>query len=246
MATYVLVHGGGHGGWCYQRLTPLLRDAGHDVYTPTLTGLGERVHLLDEHVDLDVHITDVVNVLRYEGLTDVILVGHSYGGLVVTGAADRAADRVGHLVYMDAPIPMNGESLATLMPSIMRSVRTVGRVVDGVEVVLWPGPDAGRRFGVTDDADVAWMQDKLAPHPWKSFTQPLRLQDEGALKQIPRAVIMNTRRREPPEDLPDAEFVAERAARAREAQRIFEINTGHDMMITEPRLIADMLLQLAS
>ena len=102
MATYVLVHGGGHGGWCYQRVARILRAAGHDVYTPTLTGLGERSHLVSADVDLDLHIRDIVAVLHYEDLRDVILVGHSYGGMVITGVADRATDRVGRLVYLDA------------------------------------------------------------------------------------------------------------------------------------------------
>src|SRR5579864_6508570 len=102
MATYVLVHGGGHGGWCYQRIAPRLRAAGHDVYTPTLTGLGERTHLLRPDINLDTHIADVVGVLKFEGLTGAILVGHSYGGMVITGAADRALSRVAHLVFLDA------------------------------------------------------------------------------------------------------------------------------------------------
>jgi pimeloyl-ACP methyl ester carboxylesterase len=94
MATYVLVHGGGHGGWCYQRVTRMLRAAGHEVYAPTMTGLGERAHLLRQGIDLDLHIRDIVAVLAFEDLHDVILVGHSYGGMVITGVADRAADRV--------------------------------------------------------------------------------------------------------------------------------------------------------
>ena len=105
MATYVLVHGGGHGGWCYQRVAPRLRNAGHEVYTPTLTGLGERSHLLSADVDLDMHITDVTAVLHYEDLRDVILVGHSYGGMVVTGVADRASDRVGRSPTSIRPTP---------------------------------------------------------------------------------------------------------------------------------------------
>ena len=95
MATYVLVHGGGHGGWCYQRVARLLQAAGHTVYVPTMTGVGERVHLVSPAVDLDLHIRDIVAVLEFEDLHDVILVGHSYGGMVITGVADRAAERVG-------------------------------------------------------------------------------------------------------------------------------------------------------
>jgi len=111
MATFVLVHGGGHGGWCYQPVARLLRSQGHDVYTPTLTGLGEREHLLSPDIDLDTQITDVVKTLQFEDLREVILVGHSYGGMVITGVADRATDRVGHLVYLDAAYPQNGQSL---------------------------------------------------------------------------------------------------------------------------------------
>ncbi len=245
MATYVLVHGGGHGGWCYQRLAPLLRNAGHQVYTPTLTGLGERSHLLDPRIDLDLHILDVVNVLRYEGLGEVILVGHSYGGLVITGVADRVPERIRELVYLDAAIPVDGDSLESMMPGILDQVRSVGQVVDGVELVLAPGPEAGRTFGVLDAGDVAWMQDKLTAQPWKTFEQPLRLEDEEAVMRIPRTVIVNTRRPEEGENLPDDEFVEERAARASKADRVFEISTGHDIMITEPEKLAQMLLELA-
>src|SRR6516165_6161272 len=122
MATYVLVHGGGHGGWCYQRVARRLRTNGHDVYTPTLTGLGERSHLLSPDIDLDTHITDVVNVLHFEDLRDVILVGHSYGGLVVLGVADRAAPRIGKLVYLDAGIPQGGKSLAEYAGEIITTL----------------------------------------------------------------------------------------------------------------------------
>src|SRR5258705_413861 len=148
MATFVLVHGGGHGGWCYQRVAPLLRAAGHDVYTPTLTGLGERAHVLRADLDLDFHVGDIVNVLHFDDLRDVILVGHSYGGMVITGVADRATDRVGKLVYLDAATPKNGESLVDHAGPVINAVRPYGEVVDGIELVLLPGPQAGRLYGV--------------------------------------------------------------------------------------------------
>ena len=119
MATYVLVHGGGHGGWCYQRVARLLRAAGHEVYTPTLTGLGERSHLLPGRSTSISTSTDVAAVLHYEDLRDVILVGHSYGGMVITGVADRAADRIGRLVYLDAANPVNGQSLVDVAGPII-------------------------------------------------------------------------------------------------------------------------------
>ena len=102
MATFVLVHGGGHGGWCFQPLARVLRGDGHDVYAPTLTGLGDRAHLFRADVDLDCHVADIAALLKFEDLRRAVLVGHSYGGIVITGAADRVPDRVGHLVYLDA------------------------------------------------------------------------------------------------------------------------------------------------
>src|SRR4029453_15904499 len=186
MAIYVLVHGGGHGGWCYQPVARLLRAAGHDVYTPTLTGLGERAHLVGPHVDLDLHIQDVVALLRYEDLHDVILVGHSYGGMVITGIADRAADRIGRLVYLDAANPVNGQSLIDVAGPVIESVRPFGEVVDGVELVLLPAPGAGAFYGVTDPDDVAWMDERLTGHPWACFEQKLELTNEDALWAIPQ------------------------------------------------------------
>ena len=238
MATYVLVHGGAHGGWCWKKVAPLLRGAGHEVYTPTLTGLGERAHLVHPGVDLELHITDVVALLRYEDLSGVILVGHSYGGLVITGVADQVGDRVGQLVYLDGALPESGESLAAMTPELMGAVRSQARVVDGVELVLWPEPEAGRMYGVTDPADLAWMQERLTPQPWRSFEQPLVLADEAAVRRIPRTHIncVETLQRRPPE----------RRARASQADRVWEVDTGHDLMITEPATVSEMLLQLAA
>jgi len=237
VATYVLVHGGGHGGWCYQRVARILRAAGHDVYTPTLTGLGERAHLLDHRVDLNRHIDDVVAVLHFEDLRDVILVGHSYGGMVITGIADRAADRVGKLVYLDAANPVNGQSLVDVSGPIIEAVRPMGTVVDGMELVLLPGPDAGLLYGVTDPADLAWMADRLTGHPWVCFEQRLELTNEDALWAIPQyhVVCTSTLATRDPELM----------ARARAEGRLWDIDTGHDLMLTEPERTADALLQVA-
>jgi pimeloyl-ACP methyl ester carboxylesterase len=236
MATYVLVHGGGHGGWCYQRVARLLRGAGHEVYTPTLTGLGERSHLLSPDVDLDLHIRDVVALLHYEDLRDVILVGHSYGGMVITGVGDRAPDRIGRIVYLDAATPINGQSLFDVAGPVIEAVRPMGQVVDGLELVLLPGPDAGLLYGVTDPADLAWMADRLTAHPWQCFEQPLLLTNEAALGAIPQYHIVCTSTvatRDP--DL---------MATARDAGRLWEIDTGHDLMITEPNAVADALREV--
>jgi pimeloyl-ACP methyl ester carboxylesterase len=238
MATYVLVHGGGHGGWCYQRVARLLRGAGHDVYTPTLTGLGERSHLRSANVDLDLHVRDVVAMLHYEDLRDVILVGHSYGGMVITGVADRSADRIGRIVYLDAATPINGQSLVDVAGPVIEAVRPMGEVVDGLELVLLPAPDAGLLYGVTDPADLAWMADRLTGHPWQCFEQPLRLTNEAALWAIPQYHIVCTSTL--------ATRDRDLMATARERGRLWDIDTGHDLMITQPRAVADALLEVAA
>jgi pimeloyl-ACP methyl ester carboxylesterase len=237
MATFVLVHGGGHGGWCYSRVRPFLLAAGHDVYAPTLTGLGERSHLMRADIDLDFHIGDIVSLLHYEDLHDVVLVGHSYGGMVITGVGDRAGDRVGKLVYLDAATPTNGESLVDHAGPVINAVRPFGETVDGIELVLLPAPDAGRLYGVEDEADLAWMADRLTPHPWQCFEQKLVLTDEDALAAIPQYHVVCTSTlatREPT-----------RIERARAEDRLWAIDTGHDLMITEPRAVADALLAIA-
>jgi pimeloyl-ACP methyl ester carboxylesterase len=237
VATYVLVHGGGHGGWCYQRVARILRAGGHEVSTPTLTGLGERAHLLDKGVDLNRHIEDVVAVLHYEDFHDVILVGHSYGGMVITGVADRAADRVGRLVFLDAATPVNGQSLVDVAGPVIGAVRPYGEVRDGMELVLLPGPDAGLLYGVSDPDDLAWMAERLTAHPWKCFEQPLRLANETALWAIPQYHIVCTSTlatRDP-----------ELVGTARVEGRLWDIDTGHDLMITEPERTADALTQVA-
>lgn len=122
MATYVLVSGACHGGWCWRRVVPRLRAAGHEVYAPTLTGLGERAHLLSPDVGLETHAQDVAGVLEYEGLRDVVLVGHSYGGMAITAAAELAAERLAHLVYLDAFVPRDGERLLDFLPPDAREL----------------------------------------------------------------------------------------------------------------------------
>jgi pimeloyl-ACP methyl ester carboxylesterase len=237
MATYVLVHGGGHGGWCYQRVARLLEAAGHEVYAPTMSGLGERSHLLSPDIDLNMHISDIVAVLHYEDLHDVILVGHSYGGMVITGAADRAANRVGRIVYLDAANPVNGQSLVDVAGPIILVTRDHSREVGGVELVLHPAPEAGLFYGVTDPDDLAWVADRLTSHPWRCFEQRLELTNEDALWAIPRYQIVCTSTLA----TRDPELMDE----YRRAGRLWDIDTGHDLMITEPQAVTDALLEIA-
>jgi pimeloyl-ACP methyl ester carboxylesterase len=238
VATFVLVHGGGHGGWCYHKVAKLLRAAGHDVHCPTLTGLGERAHLVTAETDLDTHVTDIVNLLHYEDIRGAILLGHSYGGMVITGAADRAPDRVKHLVFYDSCHPRDNESLVDLAPVMMEYARSSSQFVNGVELAMWPSMEIVELMGITDPAEQEWMLPRLTPHPWKCNETKLRLHDEARLAQIPRTNInaswsMAHR-------LPDAK------ARALEGERVWEIDSGHDLMLTAPEETTGMLLRIAT
>ncbi|WNE94501.1 alpha/beta fold hydrolase [Streptomyces luomodiensis] len=236
MATYVLVHGAGHGGWCYQKVARLLEAEGHTVYSPTLTGLGDRSHLVSPDVDLNMHITEVANLLFYEDLRDVVLVGHSYGGTVIKGAADRVSDRVGKLVFLDAP---DGRSQIEAFPLLLEE-REKGQVIDGVELVLLPSEDLVRFFGVTDPEDIAWTLPRLTPHPWKTLEQPLVLNNEPTLEAIPQYRIVSTT------SLGLGIHDQDLIAKARAEGRFWEIDSGHDLMISEPEAVAGLLAEIAS
>ena len=173
MLTFVLVHGLGLGGWCWKRVANGLREHGDTVLTPTLTGLGERSHLANPDINLDTHINDVSNVLQWENLHDVILVGHSYGGAVVTGAADRQAHRIKQLVYLDAFVLQDKQSVMSLQPPD-RVEHYQNRVNERGDGWLLP-PNPPENYGVTDPDDQKWMNDYCTPHPFKTFQQTISL-----------------------------------------------------------------------
>lgn len=236
MATFVLVHGGSHGGWCYKHVAQLLRDEGHVVYCPTLTGSGERRHLVSDKVDLNTHIEDVVNLLFHEDLTAVYLAGHSYGGMVITGVADRALERVGHLVFLDASHPKDGEALTDVAPGMMQMAFSHMKVIDGVELIELSEEAAKPAYGFESPELWAWASPRLSPHIWKCFTTKLSLTREAEMRKLPRTSINCTRTLaiRPPELLD----------RAFEADHVFEIDTGHGLMLSEPRKLADMLIEV--
>lgn len=232
-APFVLVHGAWHGGWCWTRVAPLLRAAGHLVYTPSLTGLGDRAHLAHPDVDLAVHVQDIVQLIDMEDLQRVILVGHSYAGMVITGVAERARSALSHLVYLDAFIPGSGQAVTDLIPAeVSAELRAAARNHgDGWRIPSLP-PD---RFGVTNARDAAWVSRHLVPQPIKTFEQPARGDDNIRLK---RTYIYCAK---PVRGLWDP-F----AARARENRtwRYREIKAAHAAMVTAPGEIARILLQL--
>lgn len=233
-AVFVLVHGAWHGGWCWKKLTPLLRAAGHNVYTPTLTGLGERAHLLNPQIGLGTHIEDICALLEYEDLRNVILLGHSYGGMVITGVAEVAAQRLSHLIFLDAFVPLDGQSVLDTRSDGGAPVRKIAQELgDG-----WKVPIAKATFGVTDEADVAWMSARITPQPLRTFEEPVRLTNPATLA-LPRSYIL-CRQNEP------TLFDAHAQRVKNEGWGYFELLTGHDAMITAPTELASILLEVAS
>lgn len=236
MAVFMLIHGGGHGGWCYQPVARRLQAQGHVVYAPSLTGLADRAHLVSAGVDLEMHIRDVAQLLAYENLHDAILVGHSYGGMVITGAADRVPERVGHRVYLDAAYPRHNESLLEHAGPMISAARQAGRVVDGVELVQFPDMAGPEFYGITEPAQHAWAKARLTPQPWKCFEQKLQLHNEVAMRAIPESHLICTSTK-PGRDM---KLLMERSQ-----GRVWDIDTGHDLMITEPDWVAERLAAIA-
>ncbi len=169
MSTYVLVHGAWHGSWCWKRVRRALQARGHEVFTPTLTGVADRLHLLSPQVDLETHITDVTNLIRWEELSDVVLCGHSYGGCVISGVADRIPDRIGALVYLDAFVPENGQSLHDTLPAEARNAQSEGarQVGEGWKVP----PIPAEAFNV-NARDRDWVNRQCTMDRWPPFSNP--------------------------------------------------------------------------
>lgn len=244
-ATYVLVHPAWHGGWCWKKVTPLLRARGHDVYAPTLTGLGERSHLGHPELGLETHIQDIVNVLKYEDLSRVILVGHSSSGSVITGVADQVPQKIAHLVYLDAFVPTDGQAMMDVIPPDRRQgmeqrVRAEGR--GWLLPSLAPAPwDQFLReaWRITDEADRQWMLARLGPTPFKVFKDPVRRSNPAA-EQLQRTFIRCLQWPNPMFDR-----YAE-TARQTAGWRYRELATSHEPFVTHPQELATLLLEAAA
>jgi pimeloyl-ACP methyl ester carboxylesterase len=223
-----------HGGWCWKKVTPILRAAGHEVYTPTLTGLGERAHLHYPEIDMHTHIQDVVNVLEYEDLRQVILVGHSLAGFMVPAVAERAPERIAHIINLDGPLGEDGKAFKDLLPDYWENFRRRGREAGNEG---WVPPIFEWTFGVTG-ADLAWMQSKLTPQPLKTWETPLTFINPAA-RSIPRTFISCTENL-----LSNDEISAEVKKYAETGWDFRFISTGHDAMITAPDELAETLIGL--
>lgn len=223
MATFVVAHGAWSAGWVWKKMRPLMQRYGHELFTPTYTGLGERAHLANPNIDLDTHIADILGVLECEDLHEVVLIGHSYGGMVATGVADRASNRIARLVYLDAFAPKNGQSLLDLgEPNRPKPPAGEWRIAPNP-----PPPD-------TPAADIAWITPRRFAHPVKCFTQKLHL--TGAVEKLPRTYIYCTR---PAPSDNFRQFTAR--AKTEKGWQYLEIDASHNPHVTNPGTLARML-----
>jgi pimeloyl-ACP methyl ester carboxylesterase len=234
MTTFVLVHGAFHGGWCWQRLSDILVKRGHRVFAPTLTGLCERSHLLDERVNLSTHIEDVANLIRFEDLSGVVLVGHSYAGFVISGVAERVPGRIASIVYLDAFVPENGKAMADYWPPGLKK-EWDDAVAEAGGLVRKPLPAA---FFKLPAADTAWVDAKCTPHPYATMNEKLTL--TGACERIPKKTYILA------ENFPSKNFrMFYERAKADPGWRTYGLPSGHEVMIELPESLAKILEEVA-
>jgi pimeloyl-ACP methyl ester carboxylesterase len=233
--TFVLVHGAWHGGWCWRRVSDLLEKQGHKVFTPTLTGVGERSHLLSKDINLDTHITDLVNVFKWEDLKEVCLVVHSYGGWPGSGALEQIGDRVSSIVWLDAFKPENGQRGFDFASEFSRKafLAAVEKGEPGR-----PSPTA-EAFRVISEKDRAWVDSKTTPQPNGVATQPIKL--TGAREKVAKKTYIRAAKYpQPAFDQALAECKADKSWRTFEATE-----SGHDVMVDAPQWLVDVLLQVS-
>ncbi|HYZ72542.1 MAG TPA: alpha/beta fold hydrolase [Chthoniobacterales bacterium] len=231
--TYILVHGAWHGSWCWKRVRAVLQSAGHKVFTPTLTGLAERSHLNSSFVDLSIHIADIVNLIKWEELSDVILCGHSYAGCVITGAANQIPERIRALVFLDAFVIENGEAFMDIVPpEIARAIRDQAKTTgEG-----WKSnPIPAHLLGVRDAHDAAWVDRQCTPQAIGTFEERITL--TGNLEQIQDIAYLFPTERHP--NL----LISHERAKAKGWKIRTVGNSGHELMIDQPQEVAEFLLE---
>jgi pimeloyl-ACP methyl ester carboxylesterase len=229
MATFVLVHGAWHGSWCWKRVRKTLQTDGHDVFTPTLTGVGERSHLVSPQVTLDTHVADVVNLIRWEELDDVVLCGHSYGGCVITGVADRVPERLRALVYLDAFILESGQGLHDVLPP---EVATGQQQTANDKGNGWLVPPITAEFFRVNAADRAWVDRQCTPQPLATFQHRVRLRN--AIPAAKCTHILATGYEHSP-------FPPFHAIAKAKGWKTLTIDCGHDVMLDRPAELVAML-----
>jgi len=230
---FLVCHGAWSAGWAWKKMHPLMQAAGHRLITPTYTGLGERAHLANPSIDLNSHIEDVMNVIKYENLRDIVLVGHSYGGMVATGVADRARDKVRQLIYIDAFVPNDGQSLLDLYEADRSRVQELAKSGDGWRVPPNPTPPD------TSPADVEWLSTRRVDMPVKCFETKLKLQ--GGPLTLPRSYIYATR-------ITPADTFGPFARHAKNdpAWNYHEIDASHSPNVTAPEALMALLHKIVA
>ena len=231
---FVFVHGAWHGGWCWRDVAAVLRTAGHQVFTPTMTGLGERAHLLNAQVGLSTFIDDIAAVILSEELDNVVLVGHSFGGHVINGVADRMPQLLRQLIYLDGLVVQHGQSALSIMPPAVQAERTRTMDAEGLRMTI-PSPD---QFGLSDPAQLAWVMRQLTPHPLKGYTEPLQLQHPLG-NGLPKTYIAVT----DPWYAPLAEL--RQWVRSQPDWDWRELAACHNAMVSAPLALASLLMELA-
>lgn len=234
MSTYVLVHGAWHGSWCWARVRKALQAQGHDVFTPTLTGVAERSHLLSPQVNLDTHIEDVVNLIRWEELSQVVLCGHSYGGAVISGVADRIPDRIAALVYLDAFVLEDGQSLHDALPLAQknRQLEAVGSDGEG-----WKVPPIPAEAFHVNARDCDWVNRQCTMQPLATFQQPIRLNGKaGAVRDV--TFILAT-------GFKDSPFPQFHEKAKTKGWKTRTMACGHDVMLDLPAELTQALIEAA-
>jgi pimeloyl-ACP methyl ester carboxylesterase len=235
MSVYVFVHGAWRGGWIWKRIRKKLQASGREVFTPTLTGVGERCHLLSPQINLETHIADVMNVIEFEELTDVVLCGHSYGGCVVTGVADRIPEKISALVYLDAFAPENGQSLHDTLPPQDRNAQLEGAKKFGEG---WKVPPIPAEIFNVNPRDRDWLNRHSSPHPVACFQQSIKL--TGAIHQIKNVTYMLATGWNPS---PFTQFYEKAKTRG---WKTVTLHCGHDVMLDRPEELCRELLAIAS
>lgn len=226
----MFVHGSCHGGWCWKKLVQYLNPNEFNIFLPTLTGLGERSHLANEKTDLYTHIEDILQVFKYEDLSNVILIGHSYAGMVISGVAEVIPDKIKLLIYLDAYIPQDGKTAFDLVPGLMDLYK--GRTMHDQNKPWLVKSYTPHEFDISDTKDVQWVEPKLVPMPWHTHTQPLKIKNKESMK-IPKAFVTS------------GAFGEGMFQRQTEEEKnkwdYYELKRGHDVMITAPEELARIL-----
>lgn len=235
MSTYILVHGAWHGSWCWNRVRRALQLRGHEVFTPTLTGLAERSHLLSRQVDLNTHIEDVVNVIRWEEVSDVVLCGHSYGGAVISGVADRIPDRIAALVYLDAFVLETGQCVYDTLPVEQREMQLQGAAEAGDG---WKVPPIPAGVFNVNARDRDWVNRQCTMQPIAAFEQPLHL--SGNLDRIKNVTFVKASGWGPGPFTPFYERAKEKG------WKTLSVPSGHDVMLDQPEELATALISVSA